>query len=143
MALFFFPLGTFSYVCALRLRKLNSPQPRSPLNRHCTYVQHALLLRRCLWPSNAHARRRAHENQTALQEAMRYHARLAALTTAQRVPYVLCETNRFACKGLTGVSNVFGAALWAIDYAVNAAAAAATVAVSPGEGAQLRAYPVG
>jgi hypothetical protein len=33
-----------------------------------------------------------------------------------RVPAVIDETNSVVCWGATGVSNVFGSALWALDY---------------------------
>ncbi|KAF8520875.1 glycoside hydrolase family 79 protein [Hysterangium stoloniferum] len=36
-------------------------------------------------------------------------------------PYVLGETNSIACHGAPGVSNTAGAALWAIDYTLQAA----------------------
>ncbi|KAL6707248.1 hypothetical protein ACN47E_004236 [Coniothyrium glycines] len=61
-------------------------------------------------------------NRTALTQAMRYHESAAAYTTARGLPYVLGETNSIACQGLAGVSDVFGAAIWAIDYALYAAA---------------------
>ncbi|KAF2846220.1 glycoside hydrolase family 79 protein [Plenodomus tracheiphilus IPT5] len=61
-------------------------------------------------------------NRTALQLAMNFHASAAALTLSNGVPYVLGETNSIACQGLAGVSDVFGAAIWAIDYALYAAA---------------------
>lgn len=61
-------------------------------------------------------------NRTALRRLMNYHAGAAAYTTSKNLPYVLGETNSIACQGLTGVSDVFGAAIWAIDYAFYAAA---------------------
>lgn len=36
-------------------------------------------------------------------------------------PYVLGETNSIACHGAPGVSNTAGAALWVIDYTLQAA----------------------
>jgi len=37
------------------------------------------------------------------------------------LPYVLGETNSIACHGAPGVSNTAGAALWVIDYTLQAA----------------------
>ncbi|THU76556.1 hypothetical protein K435DRAFT_879050 [Dendrothele bispora CBS 962.96] len=37
---------------------------------------------------------------------------------SQGLDYVLGETNSYACHGAPGVSNVAGAALWALDYAL-------------------------
>ncbi|KAJ6607350.1 glycoside hydrolase family 79 protein [Mycena sp. CBHHK59/15] len=41
-----------------------------------------------------------------------------AATHAQGLDYILGETNSYACHGAPGVSNVAGAALWALDYAL-------------------------
>ncbi|KAH9941692.1 glycoside hydrolase family 79 protein [Epithele typhae] len=42
-------------------------------------------------------------------------------THARGLPYILGETNSIACHGAPGVSNTAGAALWAIDYTLQAA----------------------
>jgi len=42
-------------------------------------------------------------------------------THAQGLPYTFGETNSYACHGAPGVSNTAGAALWALDYALQAA----------------------
>ncbi|OBZ65454.1 Beta-glucuronidase [Grifola frondosa] len=44
-----------------------------------------------------------------------------AASNAQGLPYILGETNSIACHGAPGVSNTAGAALWAIDYTLQAA----------------------
>ncbi|OJT07649.1 Beta-glucuronidase [Trametes pubescens] len=49
-----------------------------------------------------------------------YEADIAA-TQAQGLVYILGETNSIACHGAPGVSNTAGAALWAIDYTLQAA----------------------
>lgn len=46
--------------------------------------------------------------------------RLAAISDASGTPLRMDETNNVACGGLPGVSNTFGAALWAVDYIVRA-----------------------
>lgn len=40
---------------------------------------------------------------------------------AKGLPYVIGETNSIACQGLAGASDVFGAAVWSVDYALYAA----------------------
>jgi hypothetical protein len=42
--------------------------------------------------------------------------KLRAASAAARVPYRICETNSFCGGGKPGVSDTFGAALWALDY---------------------------
>ncbi|RPD70303.1 glycoside hydrolase family 79 protein [Lentinus tigrinus ALCF2SS1-7] len=44
-----------------------------------------------------------------------------AATHARGLTYVLGETNSIACHGAPGVSNTAGAALWTIDYTLQAA----------------------
>jgi hypothetical protein len=60
-------------------------------------------------------------NRTLLAEQMRYHAGASAYTVAKGLQYVIGETNSIACQGLAGVSDVFGASVWSIDYALYAA----------------------
>ena len=60
-------------------------------------------------------------NRTALVTQMNYHAGASAYTVAKGLQYVIGETNSIACQGLAGVSDVFGAAVWSIDYALYAA----------------------
>jgi hypothetical protein len=43
-------------------------------------------------------------------------ARLAATARSSGIPLRLDETNNVSCRGEPGVSNVFGSALWAVDY---------------------------
>ncbi len=42
--------------------------------------------------------------------------KLKAASAASRVPYRICETNSFCGGGKPGVSDTFGAALWALDF---------------------------
>jgi hypothetical protein len=60
-------------------------------------------------------------NRTALIQAMNYHAAASSYSVAKGLPYVIGETNSIACQGLAGVSDVFGAAVWSVDYALYAA----------------------
>lgn len=60
-------------------------------------------------------------NRTALIEGMRYHAAASSDAVAKGLPYIIGETNSIACQGLAGVSDVFGAAVWSVDYALYAA----------------------
>lgn len=60
-------------------------------------------------------------NRTALVDVMSYHKVASAYTVSKGLPYVLGETNSIACQGLAGVSDVFGAAVWSVDYALYSA----------------------
>ncbi|KAF2830929.1 hypothetical protein CC86DRAFT_283500, partial [Ophiobolus disseminans] len=60
-------------------------------------------------------------NRTNLARWMKYHGESSAYSTSKGLPYVIGETNSIACQGLAGVSDVFGAAIWSIDYALYAA----------------------
>lgn len=42
--------------------------------------------------------------------------------TNEGVPLVLGETNSISCRGRSGISDTFGAALWGVDYCLTAAA---------------------
>lgn len=46
---------------------------------------------------------------------------LRAASAASGVPYRICETNSFCGGGKPGVSDTFGAALWALDFTFNLA----------------------
>jgi hypothetical protein len=37
-------------------------------------------------------------------------------------PFLMFETNTASCGGFAGISDVFGAALWGVDYAMTLAA---------------------
>ncbi|KAF4534706.1 Glycoside hydrolase family 79 [Lasiodiplodia theobromae] len=54
-----------------------------------------------------------HHHMTSLAY---WHEALGAQTSELGVPYALGETNSISCQGTAGVSDVFGAALWAVDY---------------------------
>jgi hypothetical protein len=60
-------------------------------------------------------------NRTALINGMSYHKNASAYTVSKGLPYVMGETNSIACQGLAGVSDVFGAAVWSVDYALYSA----------------------
>lgn len=60
-------------------------------------------------------------NRTELIRWMNYHAGASAYSVSKGLPYVIGETNSIACQGLAGVSDVFGAAIWSVDYALYAA----------------------
>lgn len=60
-------------------------------------------------------------NRTALVKQMNYHAGASAYSVANGLPYVIGETNSIACQGLAGASDVFGAAVWSVDYALYSA----------------------
>ncbi|KAF2628256.1 glycoside hydrolase family 79 protein [Macroventuria anomochaeta] len=60
-------------------------------------------------------------NRTALIQGMNYHAGAAAYSVSKGLQYVIGETNSIACQGLAGASDVFGAAVWSVDYALYAA----------------------
>ncbi|KAF9457308.1 glycoside hydrolase family 79 protein [Collybia nuda] len=46
----------------------------------------------------------------------------SALAQAAGKPFIMFETNTATCGGLPGISNSFGAALWALDYGLTMAA---------------------
>jgi hypothetical protein len=60
-------------------------------------------------------------NRTNLYPWMAYHAEASSYSISKGLPYVIGETNSIACQGLAGVSDVFGAAVWSVDYALYAA----------------------
>ncbi|KAF9731225.1 hypothetical protein PMIN03_005546 [Paraphaeosphaeria minitans] len=60
-------------------------------------------------------------NRTNMFPWMEYHRQASAYSVAKGLPYVIGETNSIACQGLAGVSDVFGAAVWSVDYALYAA----------------------
>ncbi|OAG02711.1 uncharacterized protein CC84DRAFT_1250585 [Paraphaeosphaeria sporulosa] len=60
-------------------------------------------------------------NRTKMFPWMEYHREASSYSVSNGLPYVIGETNSIACQGLTGVSDVFGAAVWSVDYALYAA----------------------
>lgn len=44
-----------------------------------------------------------------------------ALAQQKNKPFIMMETNSASCGGFPGVSDSFGAALWALDYALQMA----------------------
>jgi hypothetical protein len=57
---------------------------------------------------------------TAAAEASVF-ASVASSAAVTRTPFIIGETNSASCSGITGVSNTFAAALWAVDYVLLAA----------------------
>ncbi|KAF2239937.1 glycoside hydrolase family 79 protein [Viridothelium virens] len=55
-------------------------------------------------------------NHFRMTSLMYYHDFLSNYSVAQGIPYVIGETNSISCQGEAGISDVFGAALWSIDY---------------------------
>ena len=49
--------------------------------------------------------------------------KLRSASKASRTPYRICETNSFCGGGKPGVSDTFGAALWALDFMFSLASA--------------------
>jgi hypothetical protein len=46
----------------------------------------------------------------------------SAIAQSLGKPFMMFETNTASCGGFPGVSNSFGAALWALDYGLTMAA---------------------
>ncbi|ETS83219.1 hypothetical protein PFICI_05095 [Pestalotiopsis fici W106-1] len=60
-------------------------------------------------------------NHNNTQGKVDWQAPLADYATSIGVPYVMGETNSLSGHGKAGVSDTFGAALWAVDYVLYAA----------------------
>ncbi|KAI0637476.1 glycoside hydrolase family 79 protein [Trametes polyzona] len=60
-------------------------------------------------------------NKAAVRGNLTHFEADIAATHAKGLIYILGETNSIACHGAPGVSNTAGAALWAIDYTLQAA----------------------
>lgn len=60
-------------------------------------------------------------NHTALWLNVSQYAPQVAVADAAATPLVLGETNSVSCSGRSGISDTFGAALWAVDYVLMAA----------------------
>ena len=54
----------------------------------------------------------------SVREEQRVASAVVAAARADRLPAVIDETNSVVCWGATGVSNVYGSALWVLDYAL-------------------------
>lgn len=58
-------------------------------------------------------------NHTSVVKSISNHAKLAqSLKAYSSAPYVMGETNSLSGGGASGLSDVFGAALWVVDYAL-------------------------
>ncbi|KAJ7898511.1 hypothetical protein B0H13DRAFT_1623077 [Mycena leptocephala] len=55
-------------------------------------------------------------NHTHTAAKLYNHAYLSNATAGTNMAYVLGETNSISCQGAAGVSDVFAAALWGVDY---------------------------
>jgi hypothetical protein len=55
-------------------------------------------------------------NHTHITSIAYYHEYLGNISAEAGVTYVMGETNSVSCQGLAGVSDVYAAALWSIDY---------------------------
>ncbi|KAF3762129.1 family 79 glycoside hydrolase [Cryphonectria parasitica EP155] len=55
-------------------------------------------------------------NHTHVTSILYYHDYLGNATAGSGIPYVLGETNSISCQGQPGISDVFAAALWSVDY---------------------------
>ncbi|KAF4626665.1 hypothetical protein G7Y89_g11487 [Cudoniella acicularis] len=55
-------------------------------------------------------------NHFHMTSLMYYHSYLGNYSSSVGIPYVLGETNSISCQGQVGVSDVYAAALWSIDY---------------------------
>lgn len=55
-------------------------------------------------------------NHFRMTSLMYYHQALGNQTKALGIDYVIGETNSISCQGTANVSDVFGSALWSIDY---------------------------
>lgn len=54
-----------------------------------------------------------HYHMTSL---MYYHEYLGNYSASKGLPYAIGETNSISCQGTTGVSDVYAASLWSVDY---------------------------
>lgn len=60
-------------------------------------------------------------NHGAVVSLVQPYANSANLATAAGKPFIMFETNTASCGGFKGVSDSFGAALWAVDYGLQMA----------------------
>lgn len=60
-------------------------------------------------------------NHTSVVEHLAPHIELARNVAYRGHPYILGETNSIAAQGRDGETNVFGDALWLVDFSLWAA----------------------
>jgi hypothetical protein len=60
-------------------------------------------------------------NHTAGQSVVAIFANASAFAQAAGKPFLMMETNTASCGGFPGISDSFGAALWALDYGLQMA----------------------
>jgi hypothetical protein len=58
---------------------------------------------------------------TGVVEFIQPYLNSAGIAQAAGIPFMMQETNSASCGGIPGISDSFGAALWAIDYALQMA----------------------
>lgn len=60
-------------------------------------------------------------NHTAGQALVAPYLNSSAIALAAGKPFLMFETNTASCGGFAGISDSFGAALWALDYGLQMA----------------------
>lgn len=60
-------------------------------------------------------------NHTSIMEALAPHIERQKALAHLGLPYILGETNSLASQGTTGETDVFGDALWLVDFSLYAA----------------------
>jgi hypothetical protein len=60
-------------------------------------------------------------NHTAGQSLVALFANASAFAQASGKPFLMMETNSASCGGFEGISDTYGAALWALDYGLQMA----------------------
>jgi len=87
-----------------------------------SYATHLYPQSTCDPPRQARLRLDLLSNHTVLwQNVSQYIPQIAAAENAGGAPLVMGETNSASCSGRSGISDTFGAALWAVDYVLTAA----------------------
>ena len=60
-------------------------------------------------------------NHQAIGASLDLYNNTSNLASQKNLPFIMFETNMPTCGGLPGLSNSFGAALWALDYGLTMA----------------------
>ncbi|KAJ7057387.1 glycoside hydrolase family 79 protein [Mycena amicta] len=61
------------------------------------------------------------QHDTHITSLISQYVSSTAYAQTKNKPFIMTETNQAACGGIVGVSDVFGAALWSLDYALQLA----------------------
>ncbi|KAF8893584.1 hypothetical protein BD779DRAFT_1669853 [Infundibulicybe gibba] len=72
-------------------------------------------------PKNSQEEFHTYLNHTAGQLLLRPYLNSSAIAQAAGKPFLMFETNTASCGGFPGISDSFGAALWALDYGMQMA----------------------